>query len=448
MHLFLLGAGHVGLVTAAGLATLGYRVTVADIDTDRIGGLQKGRAPVFEPGLEERLRTCAAQGLLTFTTELVPPTDVHMSFVCVNTPSDEAGPLSTVHVEAAVTALLGTVGPEHTVVVRSTLPLDGSDRLFALTGGRPDRPAIVTNPEFMREGSALADFDLPSRVVVGWLEERDRTAAAAVANLYGPLGAPTICSDARSVALIKLASNVFLAAKVTFANELARICDQLGADVATVVDGVGMDDRIGRRFLDPGPGVGGSCLPEQSVALARQSAARGVEVPLIRSVEGSNEAHRRRIIGRLGELLGDGALAGRRIALLGLAFKANTDDVRFSPGLALARDLREAGADVVGYDPRAGGRAQLAEPELTVAPYLLAVFGEADAVLVATEWLEFRVIDWHEAAGLMRGSLVFDTRAIVDREAVEGAGLRYERFGRPGASSARPAAVATGATRS
>jgi UDPglucose 6-dehydrogenase len=430
MDLFLLGAGHVGLVTAVGLVQLGHRVTVSDIDSARIAGLRQGVCPIFEPGLEERIRASVAAELLAFTTDSTPPPTADISIVCVSTPADEEGPLSTRNVEDAVRTLLASVGPQHTIVVRSTLPLDGPDRLLALANGRTDRPSIVTNPEFMREGTALSDFARPGRIVVGWLEERDRPAADDIARLYLGLEAPTIRADARSVTLIKLASNAFLAAKITFANELARICDVVGADVATVVDGIGMDDRIGRQFLSPGPGVGGSCLPEQAVALAAQSSGRGIDVPLIGSVHGSNESHRRQIVARLGQLLG-GPLAGKRIALLGLAFKANTDDVRFSPGLALARLLREAGADVLAYDPRARRRARLADPELTVAPGLSEAFDHADAVLVATEWPEFREIGWNDAAQALRGTLVFDTRAIVDGDAVEAAGLRYVSFGRP-----------------
>jgi UDPglucose 6-dehydrogenase len=430
MHLFLLGAGHVGLVSAAGFARLGYSVTVADVNAERIDALQRGVVPIFEPALEDRLAACAAAGLIRYTTDLRPPRDVRVSIVCVGTPSDEDGPLSMRDVEAAVSSLLQALGPDDTIVVRSTLPLDGPDRLIKLASRFPRRAAIVTNPEFMREGSAIADFDRPNRVITGWVEERDRDAAHRIAALYVALDAPTLTADARSTNLIKLASNAFLAAKVTFANELARICDAIGADVGTVVDGIGSDDRIGRRFLDPGPGIGGSCLPEQALALALQAGGRGAETPLIDSVTRSNEAHQdgiaRRILDRVGV---NGSLAGRRIAVLGLSFKANTNDVRYSPALALARRLREAGAAVAGYDPRAGERARLADPLLTVVDDLVHALHGADAVLIATEWPDFRRIDWNEGARAMRGNLVFDTRAIVDPHAVRAAGLDYEALG-------------------
>jgi UDPglucose 6-dehydrogenase len=429
VHLFLVGAGHVGLVTAAGFAKLGYIVTVADIDAGRIAALREGRPPIYEPGLEEALRDHAAGGRLTFTTSMTPPPDASFSIVCVSTPTGPDGPLSTANVEAVVSGLLGAVGEEHVIVVRSTLPVEGPARLRALASGRSPRPSIVTNPEFMREGSGLRDFDQPNRVVAGWLEPSDEPGARRVVELYAPLGAPSVIADADSVALIKLASNVFLATKVAFANELARICDEVGADVDTVTAGIGMDTRIGPAFLRAGPGYGGSCLPEQAVALSMQTASRGVPTPLIDAVSHSNEIHQRQIVHRVSQLLG-GELRDRRIALLGLAFKADTDDVRESPALALAAYLREAGASVVGYDPRAAAMAHRADPELAVEEDLERALEGADAALVATEWREFASLDWTALRPCLRGDLVYDTRDIADGEAVRAAGLRYEALGR------------------
>ncbi len=448
MHLFLLGAGHVGLVTAVGFARLGHQVTVADIDAARIAGLAKGHPPVFEPGLTEALVAGLADGSLAFTTELDPPADARFSFVCVNTPTGPDGPLSTVNVETAVARLLSTVGPGHVIVVRSTLPLDGPSRLAAVASeaGVADRAAIVTNPEFMREGQALEDFDRPNRVVTGWLEPRDQQAAQAVIDLYAPLAAPSLVVDARSVALIKLGSNVFLGTKISFANELARVADATGADIQAVLAGIGLDNRIGTAFLRPGPGIGGSCLPEQAIAIALQAAALEVDAPLLSAVHRSNAVHQREIVTRLETLLGGpGSLVGRRIGLLGLAFKANTDDVRESPALAMAANLRAAGAEVVGHDPRAEPRARLADPALAIAATALEALQDADAVVVATEWPDYRAIDWVAGAAAMRGTLVYDTRGVVDAEAARAAGLRLERLGRPGAdqSGAGVAAAAS-----
>ena len=252
---------------------------------------------------------------------------------------------------------------------------------------------------------------------------------------HSGIDAPTLIADARSVALVKLASNVFLAMKVAYANELARLADAFGADAPLVADGLGLDARIGRAFLDAGPGFGGSCLPEQAVALAGIAAAAGVASPLIDSVAISNHVHQSAIAARLGQLLAAGqrsdGLRGSRIGLLGLAFKANTDDVRQSPALAIAAELRAAGASVIATDPRAAEQAQRADPALDVAPSPVAAAAGADALLIATEWPEYESLDWTEIAAAMRGDLVYDTRGVADPAEVTGAGLRLERLGRP-----------------
>ena len=432
MHLFLLGAGHVGLVTAVGFARLGHRVTVADLDAARIAAANEGRAPIFEPGLTDAIAAGLANGALTFTTDLDPPVDAPFTFVCVNTPTGPDGPLSTAFVEAAIERLLTRVGREHTIIVRSTLPLDGPRRIAALTADHPDRPSIVTNPEFMREGQALEDFERPNRVITGWLEPRDAAAAQAVLDLYEPLGAPSLAADARSVALIKLGSNVFLGMKISFANEMARVADATGADIDEVIAGIGLDGRIGTAFLQPGPGVGGSCLPEQAVAIALETVALDIEAPLLSAIHRANATHQRQIVARLERLLGGtGSLTGRRIGLFGLAFKANTDDVRESPALALAANLRAAGADVLAHDPRAEARARLADPLLAVAATPVEAARDADAVVVATAWADYRELDGGAVAAAMRGTLIYDTRAVVDVDAARAAGLTVVRLGRP-----------------
>lgn len=429
MRLFLVGAGHVGLVTAVGLAKLGHTLTVADIDAERIGGLREGRAPIFEPGLDDAIR--AAGDRLIFTTDLRPPDGVAYSFVAVGTPFGPDGPLTLDHVEQVVAGLLDVSGPEHAIVVRSTLPMAGPASLIELRAARNGRAAIVTNPEFMREGTALRDFAKPGRIVAGWLEERDLPAAERVLELYAGLDAPTLVADARSVALIKLASNVFLAMKIAYANELARLSDAFGATASVVSDGLGLDERIGRAFLDAGPGFGGSCLPEQAVALAAIAAGADVPAPLIQAVAVANATHQRAIVARLAALLDPPDLNGKRVALFGLAFKANTDDVRASPALAIAEELRAAGAEVVGTDPRAGQHATAADSFLEVAASPEAAADGADAVLVVTEWPEYATLDWPGIARAMRGTVVYDTRNVVDGPAVAAAGLRLERLGRP-----------------
>lgn len=429
MHLFLVGAGHVGLVTAVGLVKLGHRVTVADIDGPRIDRLRDGRAPMFEPGLEEAI--AAAGDRLEFTTNPRPPAGAAFSFVAVATPFGPDGPLALDHVKQVVGGLLDATGPEHTIVVRSTLPMSGPAELLELRRARRGEAAIVTNPEFMREGSALRDFEKPGRIVAGWLEPRDRRAAERVLELYGGIDAPTLVADAPSVALIKLASNVFLAMKIAYANELAWLSDSFGATASVVADGLGLDVRIGRAFLDAGPGFGGSCLPEQAVALAVIADGADVQAPLIQAIAVANGVHQQAIVARLAALLQPPDLFGRRIALFGLAFKAGTDDVRESPALALAAAMQTVGAIVTGTDPRAGAAAAGADDQLEVAETPVAAAADADAVLVVTEWPEYAKLDWAAIAGAMRGDLVYDTRNIVDGAAVTAAGLRLERLGRP-----------------
>jgi UDPglucose 6-dehydrogenase len=451
VHLFLVGAGPVGLVTAVGFARLGHVVTVADIDAGRIADLGAGRPPLFEPGLEEAIEVQMAARRLEFTTTLTPPAGARFSIVCVGTPGAPGGTLSVEHVSRAVATILEVAPADHVIVVRSTLPLDGPDHLAALVARREDETGtgnsatVVTNPEFMREGAGLADFDRPSRIMAGWLRPADRPAAEAVAALYAPLGAPTLVADARSVALVKLASNVFLGVKIGFANELARICEVIGADVETVARGIGMDDRIGRAFLGAGPGFGGSCLPEQAVALAYHARALEVPTPLIDAASRSNDTHQAAIVARIAASLGcdhtarTGArLDGVCVAVLGLAFKAGTDDVRTSPALAIVRLLRDAGARVVGHDPRARATALRADPALVTAEDVVSAAESADVVVVATEWPEYTHLDWHLVAVAMRGNLVYDTRRIVDRAAVESAGLRLVSLGRAADEPAGP----------
>jgi UDPglucose 6-dehydrogenase len=436
MELFLIGAGHVGLVTAVGFAQLGHRVTVADVDGRRIASLSEGRLPLYEPGLDEAVGACAAAGLLRFTTDVAPPRAARFHFVTVGTPATPEGSLSMTQVEAVVAGLLEAGTAEQAIVIRSTLPLDGPRRLAGLARETPRRPAIVVNPEFTREGSALGDFQAPSRVVTGWLAPQDTPAAEAVAELYAPLGAPTLVTDARSAVVIKMASNVLLATKISFANEIARLCEALGADVGTVTAGIGLDPRLGPAFLRPGPGIGGSCLPEQAVVLRETAAELNVPAPLLDAISRSNEVHQEAIVRRVGALIGADGLHGKRIALLGLAFKADTDDVRHSPSLALARAFRSAGASVTGYDPRAAANAQRADPTLRVEGDVATALEGADAVVIATEWPAFAALDWASLAPRLRGDLVYDTRRIADPAAVASAGLRYERLGGPSTNPA------------
>jgi UDPglucose 6-dehydrogenase len=440
VDIFVVGAGYVGLTTAVTLAHLGHQVVVHDLDPERTAILSAGRSPIFEPGLEDAIREGLATGRLRFTDDASAPAETEAAFVCVPTPADARGLLDTQAVETVVIRLFASLPTDRVIAVRSTLPLDGPERLAAAIGGAAGA-AVVVNPEFMREGRALDDARHPSRVVVGWLRPTDADAARRFAAVYEPLGAPTIIADAASVVLMKLASNVFLGTKIAFADELARLSDAIGADVGTVVDGLGMDPRIGRAFLDAGPGFGGSCLPEQAASIAVETERRGIDAPLMGAIARSNTAHQAQLVTAIAGHL-PGGLDGARIAVLGLAFKANTDDVRFSPALALIRGLRSAGADVVAYDPVAAGAARRADPDLRTAASAAEAFREADAVVVVTEWAEFSSLDWAQLAPTLRGNLVYDTRRIVAAADVEGVGLRYVGLGRRASASAAVASPA------
>jgi UDPglucose 6-dehydrogenase len=426
--LFVVGAGYVGLTTAIGFSQLGHDVVVHDVNAARVALLRAGRSPIFEAGIEDAIARGIAEGRLHFTDDPAAPEDTDVAVVCVPTPTDEAGLLDTRMVEQVVTALIDRLPAGRIIAVRSTLPLHGPERLERLADRTP-RPAVIVNPEFMREGRALADFVAPSRVVVGGVTPSDVPAAQRFAELYAPLAAPTIVADARSVVLLKLASNVFLGAKVAFANELARLSDRIGADYSVVADGIGLDPRIGRAFLDSGPGFGGSCLPEQAETIAVEVDRWEIDAPLLSSIGTANRAHQHALLEHLSARLGR-PLGGARIALLGLAFKANTDDVRRSPALALAAGLRERGAMVIGYDPVANATALAADPTLETAGSVEDALQDADAVLVATEWNEFAELDWAKLARRMRGDLVYDSRRRLDPERVRAAGLRYVALGR------------------
>ena len=435
MDIFVVGAGYVGLTTAATLSHLGHRVVVHDLDPERTAILAAGRSPIFEPGLEDAIRAGLAAGRLRFTDDAEAPAETEAAIVCVPTPADAEGLLDTRAVESVVIRLLSSLPVDRIIAVRSTLPLHGPERLAAAIG-RASGAAVVVNPEFMREGKALDDARHPSRVVVGWLRPTDADAARRFAAVYEPLGAPMIIADAASVVLMKLASNVFLGAKIAFADELARLSDAIGADIGTVVDGLGMDPRIGRAFLDAGPGFGGSCLPEQAAAIAVETKRRDIDAPLMGSIASSNAAHQEQIVRAIAGHLAKG-LEGARVAVLGLSFKANTDDVRFSPALAIIRGLRRAGADVVAYDPVSPEAARRVDPALRTAASAAEAVRDADAVVVVTEWAEFAALDWSVLAPTLRGDLVYDTRRILAAADVERAGLRYVGLGRR--PSARPA---------
>jgi UDPglucose 6-dehydrogenase len=440
MDLSVVGAGYVGLVTAACLAHLGHRVVCLDVDRDRVARLERGQVPIREPGLDELVEQGVAAGRLRFTSERDGIHGTQLVIVAVGT-LDADEEWSADVVRAAVCEIAADRSAPRAIVIRSTL-LPGTAVSIADQVAVIDPAAIVAhNPEFTREATAVADFLNPDRIVVGVGRPGEDGAGAAevaeaVKRIYASLEAPVVITDLTSAETIKLASNVFLSAKITFANELARLCAATGADVSAVVDGMGMDGRIVRSFLSPGPGFGGSCFPSQARALPDLASRHGVPVPLMDSIWRSNEIQADWLLDRLEDVAGT-SLAGARVALLGLTFKAGTDDLRESPALRLGRRLIERGATVAAWDPMAleTGVAHLRKPGLPPGTAVEAcasaeaACADADLVVVATEWPEFRLLEWAAIAATMRGRTIADARNVVDVAVASAAGLRVVALG-------------------
>lgn len=441
MQIAIAGAGYVGLVTAACLAHLGHEVTCLDIDAVRVERLKAGDLPVHEPGLDELVEEGLHNGRLTFVSDYGAIEGAELVIVCVGTLDAQAEWTADL-VRRAVRDIAASRHLPRRIVIRSTL-LPGT--AAELAGELRDiDPAVrlAHNPEFTREATAVSDFLEPDRVVIGVDGHDDGAAgselAEALQHVYAPLDAPVMVTDLTSAETIKLASNVFLAAKITFANELSRLAAATGADAAAVVDGMGMDRRIGRAFLSPGPGFGGSCFPSQARALPELARSHGVQTPLMDAVWPSNLAQADWLLDGLERAIGS-PLAGRRVALLGLTFKAGTDDLRESPALHLGEVLLDRGAQVAAFDPVAmeNGSAVLSgyaaasgsAGSVEAAPSALEACRKADAVVVATEWPEFKLLDWSVIASEMAGTVVIDGRHVVDKVAAGEAGLRVIAMG-------------------
>ncbi len=419
-----IGAGYVGLVSAAGFAELGSEVWCVDIDAAKIDRLRAGEVPIHEPGLQELLRRNA--GALHFSTELGGALEhARLLLVAVDTPATESGDADLTSVNAVVDAMPASEG--HALVMKSTVPCGTGATIQRVLRERGKRAmSYVSCPEFLKEGSAVRDFLSPDRVVVG---DCGDWAGDAVVELYAPLDAPLVRTDVASAEMIKLAANAFLATKISFINEIANVCEETGADVTEVARGVGLDDRIGPRFLHAGIGYGGSCFTKDVSALKLLAANSGYHFQLLSAVIEVNELQKRRVVSKLQKHLS--SLAGKRIAMLGLAFKPNTDDMRGASSLVLAARLQAEGAEVFAFDPIAEEEARKLMGQLDYAPSALDAVAGADAVVLVTEWPEFQTLDWTEVARQMRGDLVIDGRNALDPEALLASGLVYEGIGRP-----------------
>lgn len=420
------GAGYVGLVSAVGLAGMGHAIELVESNPERLVALRAGRVPFTERGVQEALTAALKAGDLT-VLDRASKTSSEIVLICVGTPIDDRGHADMGAVEA-VLAELATLAARPITVVRSTMPVGTSQRLLR-DGHIVDASRFFTVPEFLAQGTALMDFAHPNRVVIGRSPGADREAEAALIEVFGSFGSPLRLVTLEEAELIKNAANAFLALKISFANEMAGLAERSGADVGPVLEAIGLDPRIGATYLRPSFGFGGSCLPKELQTIAMSGHERGLDMHVTSAATEANLAHQRLFAERIDATLG--GVAGRTIAVLGLAFKAGTDDIRYSPAVQLARWLLEHDAIVHGYDPAAAGHASRALPGLIVHDTAMAALAGTEAAVIATEWPEFKELDWASARPLMAEPLVIDGRRLLDPDAMRDLGFRYERVGSP-----------------
>ena len=432
MRVAMIGSGYVGLVSGACFADFGHQVTCIDKDADKIAGLERGEMPIFEPGLDLLVAQNVREGRLAFATdgaEAVAACDA--VFIAVGTPSRRGdGHADLSYVYAVAQEIAPLLDGFTVVVTKSTVPVGTGDEIERIIrAARPDAQfAVVSNPEFLREGAAISDFKRPDRVVVGIEDERAR---AVMAELYRPLSlneTPILFTGRRTSELIKYAANAFLALKITFINEIADLCEALDADVQQVARGIGLDNRIGSKFLHAGPGYGGSCFPKDTLALVRTAADAGSPVTLVEATVKVNDARKKAMAGKVSKAL-DGDLAGKTIGVLGLTFKPNTDDMRDAPSLDIIPALQAMGAKVQAFDPEGHeARQMLKDVDFKAGPYEVA--DGADALVIITEWDQFRALDLDDVKRRMRSPVVVDLRNIYRPEEMAARGFRYVSVGR------------------
>ncbi|KAF0134162.1 MAG: UDPglucose 6-dehydrogenase [Xanthobacteraceae bacterium] len=442
----IIGAGYVGLVTGACLAGIGHDVVVVDHDRARIEGLLAGRMPIFEPGLAELVGQQMDAGRLRFATDIAGNVaGANAMFICVGTPPRPSdGHADMAQVMAAAAEVARNLSGFAAIVVKSTVPVGTGDEVEALVRTlRPDIDvAVVSNPEFLREGVAIDDFMRPDRIVVG---TGDARAGAIMTSIYRPLtdaGSPLLITNRRAAELIKYAANSFLALKITYINEIANLCEEIGADVGDVARGIGLDPRIGERFLKPGPGFGGSCFPKDLLALMKTAQDHGVPLRSVETAIAVNDARKGEMVRKIVRAAG-GSVGGKTVAVLGLTFKAGTDDMRSSVALVVLPQLQKQGARVVAYDPAGMANAAPLLPGVAMAGSAMTAVAGADLAVILTEWDEFAAIDLAAAATIMRQAILVDLRNLVEPEAAARAGFAYCSIGRAGREGrARPLASA------
>jgi UDPglucose 6-dehydrogenase len=432
MRVAMIGVGYVGLVSGACFADFGHEVVCVDKDVEKIDRLEDGQMPIYEPGLEALVAHNVEAGRLHFATEASGAVDeAEAVFIAVGTPSRRGdGHADLGHVFAAAEEIAALVRNFTVVVTKSTVPVGTGDEIEAILKRARPRidAAVVSNPEFLREGAAIEDFKRPDRVVVGTSDER---AMAVMRELYRPLflnETPILFTERRTAELIKYAANAFLAMKISFINEIADLCEAVDADVQAVARGIGLDKRIGSKFLHAGPGYGGSCFPKDTLALTRTAREAGAPVSLIETTVSVNDARKKAMADRVVQALG-GQVAGRTIAALGVTFKPNTDDMRDAPSLEILPRLRALGAEIRAYDPQSHeARRLLPEVAFQDSPYEAA--RGADAVVIITEWDEFRALDLDRLGSLMARPVLVDLRNIYDPAGARRAGFHYRSVGR------------------
>ncbi|PCN49272.1 UDP-glucose 6-dehydrogenase [Curtobacterium sp. 'Ferrero'] len=435
MRISVIGCGYLGAVHAASMAKLGHDVVAVDVDPVKIDRLAAGEAPFFEPGLPEILAEALASGRIRFTTDMAEVAGADVHFLAVGTPQGPTGAADLTYVDAAVAALTPHLSAGEFVVGKSTVPVGTAARLAGEVEQAVPGATLVWNPEFLREGFAVQDTISPDRLVYGVpAGERGEAATAALDEVYASAlaeGTPRLVVDLPTAELVKVSANAFLATKISFINAMAEIAEVVGADVTALADAIGHDARIGRKFLNAGLGFGGGCLPKDIRAFQARADELGVPESLafLADVDAINLRRRERVVTMAQEALG-GDVAGKRVAVLGLAFKPNSDDVRDSPSLDIAGRLHELGAHVAAYDPEAVGTAGRVHPELDYVDGVTAAVTGADLVLVLTEWTEFRELDPTEVAALVATPSVIDGRNCLDRDAWTAAGFTYRGMGR------------------
>ena len=435
LRIAMIGSGYVGLVSGACFADFGHDVTCVDKDADKIARLLKGDIPIYEPGLSSLVETNRQAGRLRFTTDLAESVaGVQAVFIAVGTPSRRGdGYADLSYVYAAAREIANAVDGYTVVVTKSTVPVGTGDEVERIIGEtRPDAEySVVSNPEFLREGAAIQDFKHPDRIVVGTEDERARKV---MAELYRPLylnQAPILYTGRRTAELIKYAANAFLATKITFINEIADLCEQVGANVQEVARGIGLDNRIGAKFLHAGPGFGGSCFPKDTVALLKTGLDNAAPLRVVEAVVAVNEARKRAMARKVAQALG-GEVRGKTIAVLGLTFKPNTDDMRESPSIPLITALQDMGGKVRAYDPAGMEQAKAVLGNVAFCQDAYDCAEGASALVIVTEWEQFRALDFERLKGVMARPVLVDLRNIYRPEEAARAGFVYESVGRAG----------------